>query len=96
MLATVSLRPALTVVLRVTTSGARLKKPLSATWLATSPILAERGTISAEPALISMRGGMLLMLRMSASLMPTRWAAAATVIVAGTVQAPQLAYWPCV
>ncbi|MOA49895.1 hypothetical protein D3C78_1728370 [compost metagenome] len=68
---------------------------MSATWLDTSvSMLALRGTISAEPALITMRGGMLLMVRRPDSLIPTRWAASATVRVDGTVHTVQLEYWP--
>ena len=86
---------ALTVVRRVTISGANATWPLSATWLDTSAsVLAVRGTISAEPALITMRGGMLLIARRPSSLMPTRWAASATVSVEGAVQTVQLEYWP--
>ena len=55
-------------------------------------ILAVRGTSKVEPALISMRGGMLLTPRRSASLMPTRLAASPTLSVAGATQAVQLAY----
>src|SRR5256885_11625654 len=83
------------VVRRVTISGAKLIWPLSATWPATSArTLAPRGTMSAEPALISMRGGMLLRARRSDSPRPTRWAASATLMVEGTVHTVQLAYWP--
>ena len=51
-----------------------------------------RGTIRADPALIIMRGGMRLTLRRSASLMPTRSAAWATVMVLGATHTVQLAY----
>ena len=95
MLATVSPLPARTVARRVTISGVRLSWPLSAKWDDTScRVVVERGTISAEPALMSMRGGMLFMLRKSASLMLARWAASATVMVVGTDHTVQLAYWP--
>jgi len=95
MLATLSWRPALMTVRRVTISGWKLNWPVSATSAATSSwTRALRGTISVEPALISMRGGTLLTARKSVSLMPERCAASATVMVAGTVQAVQLAYCP--
>ena len=95
MLATVSRLRALTVVRRVTISGASDMCALSATLLVTSDsFLADRGTSSVEPALMSMRGGMLLMLRRSISFMPTRLAASLTLMVVGAVQAVQLAYCP--
>src|SRR3989344_2786821 len=95
MLATVSPLRARTVVRRVTISGEKATWPLSARCEETSCRMAdERGTINAEPALISMRGGMLLMLRRSFSLMPARWAASETVMVEGTDHTVQLAYWP--
>ena len=70
--------------------------PLSATWLVTSVLVADRGTMSAEPARTSMLGGMLFMLRRSLSLIPTRCEMADTLMLDGTVQAVQLAYWPLV
>src|SRR6185369_9580626 len=95
MLAAVSRLPALTVARRVTRSGDRFSCPVSATWLVTSDwTLAERGTISTEPALISMRGGIVLTDRRSASFMPMRRAASAALMVTGALQAVQLAYWP--
>src|SRR6186713_452985 len=95
MVATDSPLRALIVVRRVTTSGANETCALSAIWLVTSvSILAERGTSNVEPALISMRGGMLLTPRRSASLMPVRRAASAGFMVLGAVQAVQLAYCP--
>src|SRR6218665_678573 len=57
MLATVSPLPARTVVRRVTGSGVSPSWPLSARCEDTSWLGPERGTISAEPALIPMRGG---------------------------------------
>ena len=57
--------------------------------------LVELEDLFVDPALMSIRGGTLLTARRSASLMPVRWAASATVIVDGTVQAVQLAYCPC-
>src|SRR4051812_37128242 len=96
MLATVSPLRALTVVRRVTISGDRLTCAVSATWLVTSSsTLAERGTSSVEPALINMRGGILLTARRSFSVMPVRLAASAVLNVEGAVHAVQLAYWPC-
>ena len=95
MVATDSPLRALTVVRLVTISGAKETCALSATWLVTSvSTLAERGTSKVEPALISMRGGMVLTLRRSASVMPTWRAAWATLSVVGALQAVQLAYWP--
>ena len=76
-------------------SGARLIWPFSATWMATSCSReAARGTSSVEPALISMLWGMPLTARKSFSFMPTRLAASAGFIVAGAIQAVQLASWP--
>ena len=95
MLATVSRLPARTVVRLVTISGASASWPLSARRLFTSSWMAlPRGTIRAEPALMSMRGGMSLRLRSALSLMPTRCAASVTLRVRGAVQTVQLAYWP--
>ena len=95
MLRTVSRLPARTVARRVTISGVRAICPLSARWAETSwRVVVVRGTISADPALISMRGGMLLRLRRSFSLMPVRWEASATLMVVGTVHTVQLAYCP--
>ena len=97
MLATDSPRRALTVVRRVTISGASETWPVSATWLVTSSsILAERGTSRVEPALMSICCGMLLTLRSSVSFMPVRRAASVGFMVLGTLQAVQLAYWPWV
>src|SRR4051812_8616749 len=97
MLATVSFLPALIVVLRVTASDCRFNWPLSARSSETSAsTFDERGTISTEPALINMRGGMVLIARRSASLMPVRLAASVELMFAGTFQAVQLAYWPTV
>ena len=95
MLATDSFLRARTVVRRVTCSGVSEIWPLSATLSATSARdVVERGTISAEPALISMRGGMPLMERRSDSAMATRRAASAVDMVEGRVQTVQLAYCP--
>src|SRR2546428_4415451 len=95
MVATDSPLRALTVVRRMTISGAKETWALSATWLVTSlSILAERGTSRVEPALMSMRGGMLFTLRKSASLMPVRRDASVALMVLGAVQAVQLEYWP--
>ena len=96
MLVTDSPLRALTVVRRVTISGANDTCALSATWLLTSSISALRGTSSVEPALMSMRGGMLFMLRKSASFMPVCLAASVAFMVLGAVQAVQLAYCPWV
>lgn len=96
-LAMVSPLRTLTAVRRVTSviSGENASLPLSAMWVATSVRCWEvRGTIKAEPALIIMRGGMRLTLRKSVSLMPTRCAALATVMVLGATHTVQLAYWP--
>src|SRR5688500_11848731 len=97
MVATDSPLRALTVVRRVTTSGAKDTWAVSATWEVTSiSTLAERGTSRVEPALISMRGGMVLTPRRMASLMPVRRADSAGFRVLGAVQAVQLAYRPWV
>src|SRR4051812_8191779 len=95
MLAAASRFPPLGGGFRGASSGARLSWPLSATWLVTSSCtLAERGTISTEPALINMRGGIAFTLRRSDSFMPTRRAASDTLIVEGALHAVQLAYCP--
>ena len=97
MLVTDSPLRALTVVLRVTISGANDTCALSATWLLTSfSVSAVRGTSRVEPALMSMRGGMLFMLRKSDSFIPVCLAASVAFMVLGAVQAVQLAYCPWV
>ena len=68
---------------------------MSATWTVTScSTRMLLGTSSVEPVVITTRGGMLLMARNSASLMPVRLAASAGFMVDGAIQTVQLARRP--